>query len=153
MVDDPSSEHADLDLGIEQDQVDAPLRRPEREAVLGVQVARIGELQDARPATPLHPNGSEVGDSGGAEPVEALQRLRGRFEHRRQQVPAAAGRGQEMGRQQALHELHALLVGQRAAAFGFHLGAGRREAGDPLGALVDELFEAHRTGRPSVSSS
>ena len=50
LVHDAAADHADLDVGIEQDQVDADLGRPERRPVLGVQVPRVLQLEHCRAA-------------------------------------------------------------------------------------------------------
>src|SRR5215831_2216988 len=48
----PAAYHPDLDGRVEQDQVDAALGRGERRLVLGVEMARVAQLEDARPPAP-----------------------------------------------------------------------------------------------------
>ena len=47
VVDQAAAQHAELDLGVEQDQVDRALRGGERRVVLGVEVARVAQLEHA----------------------------------------------------------------------------------------------------------
>ena len=54
VLDHAAAHHSDLDLGIEQDQVDGALGRPQRRVVLGVQVARVADLEV--PDVPLAPH-------------------------------------------------------------------------------------------------
>ena len=83
VVDQPAAHHADLDLGIEQDQVHGPLRRREREAVLGVEVTGVAELEDPDAAAPRDVRESEVDVAGRPQLVEPAPRPRGRGAARR----------------------------------------------------------------------
>ena len=60
VVDDAAAEDADLDLGIEQDEVDRGLGRGQRGGVLGVEVARVAQLEDPRDAVAAHVRAAEV---------------------------------------------------------------------------------------------
>ncbi len=45
VVDHAAAEHADLDLGVEQDQVDRGLGGGQRARVLGIQMPRVAQLE------------------------------------------------------------------------------------------------------------
>ena len=48
VVDRAAAQHADLDLRVEQHQVHRALRGGQRRVVLGVEVARVAQLEQAR---------------------------------------------------------------------------------------------------------
>jgi hypothetical protein len=148
MIDGAAPQHGDLDLGVEQDQVDAHFGGTEGDVVLGVQVPGVAQLEDAGAAAALDVGDAEVGEPRGAEVIEPLERLGRRLEHRLDEVAPGARRGQHVGGEEALGEFHALLLGQRALALGLHLLGRRREAGHARGAVVDELLEPHRARQP-----
>ena len=121
-----------------------PLGRTERGSVLGVEVARVDQLDDARAA----------GAGDGARPG---RRRRWREAARGARAPRASARAssstrwrpgararEHVGGEQSLGELEALLVGEHSLALGLHLGAAGRQAGEALGRVVDEVLEAQR---------
>ena len=123
MIDLPASQHADLDLGVEQDQVDGAFRGGEGGVVLGVEVARVAQLQHARPALAANVDRAQVGHPAGAEVVQPLERLGGRAQHRPDQVgPGARGR-EHLREEQPLGQLHTLLLGELALQLGGDAGA------------------------------
>ena len=131
VIDDRAAQHADLGLGIEQDQVDGRLGRAERGAVLGVEVALVAELEHGRTPLPRDARGAEVGEPGAAELVDELERDRRRSEHRLDQVAPGLGQRQHVRDQQTLRELEPALVGQRQRALGLHLGVARAPGPGP----------------------
>ena len=76
VVDDATAEHADLNLGIEQDEVDRGLGLGQRVSVLGVQVARVAQLEYAGPALSGDACVAEVNASVGAKLIQVLERER-----------------------------------------------------------------------------
>ncbi len=148
MVDDAAAEHPDLDLGIEQDQVDGRLGLVQRVPVLGVEVARVAQLEHAGAAVASDASVAEVDGAGRAELVEALERKLGRVEHRLDQVAPGARDLEDLGEQQTLRKLDAFLVGELAGALLFDLGACRYEARDSVGRLVKKLLDPDRSRAP-----
>ncbi len=148
VLDDAAAQNADLDLGIEQDQVDGALARGDGGVVLGVQVARVAKLEHSRATLPADVNRAEVGDPGGAKVIEPLERLARGAEHRPDEVGAGPGRGEDVREEDSLSDLGALLVGQLALGLGRHLGGARHQAGEALGGRDQQLLVAKR---PSTS--
>ena len=109
---------------------------------------RVAKLEHPCAALATDVNGAEVGDTGGAEVVESLERLRRGTEHRVDQVRAGARRGQHVGEEDALSELRALLFGQRPLGLGRHLLPARDEARVALGGRDEQLLVAQRSGHP-----
>ena len=146
----PAAQHADLDLGVEQHEVDGGLERRERGVVLGVEMARVAQLDEAGAPAALDRGAAEVDPAGRRELLAALERrLRGaqRGPH---EVRARPRRGEDVREQQALRDLRAVLVALAALRLGGHRLPGRREAGIALGGGVDEVLGAQRP-RPAVA--
>ena len=144
VLDDAAAEDADLDLRVEQREVDRDLGRAERRVVLGVEVARVAQLEHPRPPLAAQRSGPEVGDAAGAEVVEALERLRGRAQHRPHEVRARGGRGEHVREQQALRDLEPLLVGERPRVLGLQRLARRHQPGHALRRTRQQRLEPQR---------
>ena len=132
MLDLAAAEDADLDLGVEQREVDGDLGGGQRGVVLGVEVPRVAQLEHAGAALAAQVRGAEVGDAGGAEVVEARERLRGRLQHRPDEVGARLRVGEHGGQQLALPELQPVLVGEHALALRGQLGLARARPREEL---------------------
>ena len=70
--------------------------------------------------------------------------LGGGAQHRPDQMRAGAGRGEDVGEEEALGDLEALLVRQPALALRGHLGRARDQAGIALGGGGEQLLVAKR---------
>src|SRR6185437_11533693 len=67
VVDDAAAEDPDLDLGIQEDEVDGGLGGGQRGGVLGVEVARVAQLEDPGDAVAAHVGAAEVDLSAAAQ--------------------------------------------------------------------------------------
>ena len=145
VADDRTADHADLDLGVEQREIDRDLRRGQRLAVLGVQVPVVADLEVRRLPAALEVRPAEIGDAGRAELVETRERGLGRAEHRPDEMRAAPRRREHEREEEALRDLDALLLGERRARARLRrLRARRDEPREALGGGVDELLVPDR---------
>ena len=144
MLDDAAAEDADLDLGVEEREVDGDLGRRERRLVLGVEVARVAQLEQARAALAAQVRRAEVGNTAGAEVVEALERRGGRAQHRPHEVRAGGGGGEHVREQQSLGDLEPVLVGERPRVLGLQRRACGDEPGHALGRALEQRLDAQR---------
>ena len=142
VLDDAAPQHRDLDLGVEQREVDRGLQRAGRRVVLGVEVARVAQLDGADLAGAGDRRRAEVDVAGARQLVEVLERELGRAQHRVDQVTAGLGVGEDVAEQLALGDLVAVLVLLQALALGVDDEPARRQAGDALGGRVDEVVGA-----------
>ena len=107
-------------------------------------MARVAQLEHARPPLAAQVRRAEVGDAGGAEVVEALERLRGRAQHRPHEVRARGGRGEHVREQQALRDLEPLLVGQRPRVLGLQRLARGHQPRHALGRAREQRLQPQR---------
>ena len=141
MLDHAAAEHADLDRRVEQREVDRDLGGVQRRVVLGIEVARVAQLEHAGATLAAQVRRAEVGDAGGAEVIEPLERLLGRAQHRPHEVRAGLGVGEHVREQQPLRDLQPVLVGERALVLGGQFVAARHEPGHPLGGAREQCFD------------
>ena len=119
VLDDAAAQHADLDRRVEQDEVDRGLERAGRRVVLGVEVARVAQLDDADVAA----RGSTAAVPRSTLPVASqrvavLERELRRAQHHVDQVAAGLRVGEHVAEQRALRDLVAVLVLLQALALG-----------------------------------
>ncbi len=149
MADDRAADDADLDAGIEEREVDRRLGRRQRDAVLGIEVPVVPDLEVRDVPPPLEIRAAQVGDTRRTEVVESFDRRCRGTEHRPDEVRAAARRREDEGQEEALRDLDALFLGERTLALGCDLLLRRDEPRELLGGRVHELVVAQR-GRQTV---
>ena len=116
-----TAHHPHLDGRVEQDQVNATLGRGERGFVLGVEMPRVAQFEDARPSAARHADRAKGRPCRCRGAPQVLERRGGGLEHRADQVlRAGSWQGQDVRDQQAVGELYAFLVRQRPRALGVH---------------------------------
>jgi hypothetical protein len=130
VLDDATAHGADLGLGIEQGEIDGDLGRGQSDVVLGVEVARVAQLDHRRRALAADRGGPEVDLAARLELGQAREGFGGGPAHRPEEVVAGQGRGEHVGDEQPVGDLDALLVGQRAPALVLELPVRRDEAGE-----------------------
>ena len=89
---------------------------------------------------------AEVDLATGAQLVEALERLHRRAQHRPDEVRPRARRGEHVGDEQPLGDLHALLLALQMLGLRVDLCARGDQPRKALRGAVDELVEAQRRG-------
>lgn len=134
MIGDRPPDHADLDLGVEQDQIDSLFQRSGGGVVRGVEKAQVGELDLADVAPALDPHRTEVGAAAAAEVVERPQRLQPRPEHGVDQVAPGTLAGQHPGEEIPPLVGQAALLGEHAAGLLGQGGRPRDQSRIPLAA-------------------
>ncbi len=141
VVDHAAAEHHHLDVGIEQDEIDRRFGGGQGGVVLGVQVARVGQLEQAGASVAGDARCTQVCSAAAPQLVEVLVgELRG-SEHRLDQVASGPRVGQDLRGEDALGELGAAFVSELPAALLVDLRAGRDQARDTLGCLVEEIVQ------------
>ena len=139
VVDRSAPQDRDLDLRVEEDEVDRGFQRAGRRVVLGVEVARVSELDRADVAASGDGGGAEVGVPGALVVGLVIERSLRRAQHHVDQVPARVRVGEDVAEQLALRDLVALFVLLEALALALDHVAGGCEAGHELGRLVHEI--------------
>ncbi len=99
-------------------------------------------LEDAGRALAAHMGRAEVQLALPPERLQPLERLRQRAQHGVDQMGAGPWRGEDLGEEDPLVDLHALLVSLARLALGQHGGAGRHQAGVALRGGVGQVLDA-----------
>ena len=143
---DVAAQHRDLALGIEDADVGGDLGRGLGRVVLGIEEALVGQQQHGRLAVALDAGEAEIEPAVAQELGQRLGQFLARQQHGVAEMQPALGIGQELVAQDALVDLAAVLLGLAQLGLGGHLGAGRRQARDRIGRVVDQLLDAHELG-------
>ena len=143
VLDDAAAQDADLDRRVEQDEVDRRFERAGGGVVLGVEVARVAQLDGADVAGSRDGRGPEIDAARSASNSAWCSSASfGRAQHHVDQVTAGLRVGEDVAEQLALRDLVAVLVLLQPLALVVDDQPPRRQPGDALGGGVDELVGA-----------
>ncbi len=152
MLNPSAAQHDDAGRTIEQREVDAGRHGGQRRLILRVQVARIAHRDDAGLAVSCDRRASEVDDAVAGERGHELDGLAERQQHGMAEMAAVSLGGEHGGEEQALVDLHPVLVAQREPAFRLHLLRARHEPGRRKRRCGDELMDPQEA-RSSVGQA
>ena len=143
MVDRAAAQHRDRRCRVENGEIDRRLDGVEGRVVERVEETRMVHLDQRGAAEARHRRGAAIERAAGGKLGEALARILPRQQHGMAQMAPARGMREDMGEQDALVDLEAVLALQRVRRLLPDLRGGRRQPGDRGRGLVDEVLGAH----------
>src|ERR1700733_8399149 len=141
--------HANLKIGVQQNEVGSDFQRQECRVILGIQIGSVVEIDVSRVAPCFDLNGSQVEASLALERLEKLERLRPRQQQTFDQMIPQDGIAQDLGEEKPLADFETVLVFLKTFAFFNQVSRCGQQARQTACCQGGQLLDPHR-GRAVV---
>src|SRR5262245_30908137 len=156
MLDGAAAQHGDFSTPIEDGQVDRDFHGCERRLIQCIERLWVAQLDDGGLAGPAHMGGSQIDRSLPVQAREQFERLRPWQKHGVAQVAAELLVGQNVGQEDSMVNLDAILVLERQRTLRRHGLAARRQSRDERGGQWHQVLHAQElattSGQPGVKA-